>query len=1302
MEKSNLKLNYAIKSLSSLLFLFLLVGNSSIYAQCALGVNLETQVSLDQDCQAEITPEMVLNDQSTSCPGGIFSAVVTDLNEVPIPSSPIVTSDYIDQTLIVEITDEVSGNTAWGYLIIEDKLAPVFDCVDVTVGCSDVASFVPNVSDGCDPNPTVMLLSQSEVVLNCDPDYIKEITRVYQATDASGNVSATCSQVITVERVDFTTLAFPDDLAQGGGNPIQCDESYPVDSEGNPDPSFTGVPTINGASIFPNTDLSCNTVVSYNDLVLPTIEGVQKIMREWIVNEWFCNTSNMVTYIQIIEIVDDEGPVVSDCPDDYTVSTSAGTNCEAIIILPSLTATDACGTVSAVDVVYPGGFLNNSNGGLVALPLGVNAVTYTLYDNHNNTSTCTFNVTVEDNTPPVVVCDQNTVVSLSIDGTAIVNAFSFDDGSYDDCTDVEFSVRRMDNGGSCDFDDTFSPTVTFCCADIGSDVMVILRVVDEYGNLNECMVNVEVQDKLPPAITCPPNLTVDCGTPFDPEDLAIDFGSADAADNCSFTMTETSSINLDQCGVGTIVRIFTATDPNGSVQCTQIITFVNNEPFVESDITWPSDVTINDCVDPSTLHPDQTGYPAFTEDACDAVGFDWDDKTFTVVNGDNACFKIIRTWEVLDWCQNNNGNYQTWTYQQTIKVINTDDPVFTGTYEDLMECTFDEECLDGFIALGAEAGDACTDELIWSYQIDAFNDGSFDIISDVSIGESVDASGTYPIGNHRIVYIAEDGCGNQVSQTQLFSIVNCLTPTPFCLDGLAIELMPVDTDDDGEADFGMVDVLASDFDAGSFHQCGLPVTVSFSAEPLDTSRTYTCDDLGENTVEIWAHAFLPNGDILQDFCIASLDIQANNGICDGATSSTVVVIEGDIENEMSEKASDVNLSLIGSEFVTTTNTDGAYSFPAMPIGGAYELIPNKPEDDHLNGITTLDIIVIQKHILGLEILDSPYKVIAADVNNDEKVSGADIIGLRKLILGVYEQFPANDDWRFVDKAYTFLNSENPLNEDFTETYEIQSLNADMEIDFVSIKVGDVNSTAKVNFDSQNADTRSAEVFTMSANDKAFEVNEEVVLELTASEATELYGMQYTMKFNDMYLAFDRIESTRFDMTPNVNFGLNRIDQGIVSVSVSDSRLMDIDSDEVLFNVYFTANRAGQLSGNVTLNSDVTSAEAYDENLEVMDMSIEFRNNEGEEVTSSPFVLYQNVPNPFGVTTNISFNLPKSTTVNFSVFDVAGKLVYNTTGLYSKGMNSIELNVADLATSGVLYYQIETKEQTATRKMVVLK
>jgi hypothetical protein len=153
----------------------------------------------------------------------------------------------------------------------------------------------------------------------------------------------------------------------------------------------------------------------------------------------------------------------------------------------------------------------------------------------------------------------------------------------------------MDNGNGCGvFDNTFSETVEFCCADIGNEVMVILRVEDENGNFNECMVNVEVQDKLPPAIVCPANMTVDCDTPFDPDNLSDAFGpGATASDNCNVTMTESSSINIDNCGEGFIIRTFTATDPNGSAQCSQIITFVNNEPFDEDDIIFPADITLS-------------------------------------------------------------------------------------------------------------------------------------------------------------------------------------------------------------------------------------------------------------------------------------------------------------------------------------------------------------------------------------------------------------------------------------------------------------------------------------------------------------------------------------------------------------------------------------------------------------------------------------------------------------------------------------------------------------------------------------
>jgi hypothetical protein len=60
--------------------------------------------------------------------------------------------------------------------------------------------------------------------------------------------------------------------------------------------------------------------------------------------------------------------------------------------------------------------------------------------------------------------------------------------------------------------------------------------------------------------------------------------------------------------------------------------------------------------------------------------------------------------------------------------------------------------------------------------------------------------------------------------------------------------------------------------------------------------------------------------------------------------------------------------------------------------------------DYLNGVSTLDLVMIQRHILGLQTLDNNYLMIAADVNNDGKVTASDLTELRKLILGVTNNF----------------------------------------------------------------------------------------------------------------------------------------------------------------------------------------------------------------------------------------------------------------------------------------------------------
>ena len=70
-------------------------------------------------------------------------------------------------------------------------------------------------------------------------------------------------------------------------------------------------------------------------------------------------------------------------------------------------------------------------------------------------------------------------------------------------------------------------------------------------------------------------------------------------------------------------------------------------------------------------------------------------------------------------------------------------------------------------------------------------------------------------------------------------------------------------------------------------------------------------------------------------------------------------------------------------------------------------------------MSTLDLVDIQRHLLGLDPLDSPYKMIAADANNSESLTAIDLVEIRKLILGLYLEFPNNASWRFVDKDFVF-------------------------------------------------------------------------------------------------------------------------------------------------------------------------------------------------------------------------------------------------------------------------------------------
>ena len=82
-------------------------------------------------------------------------------------------------------------------------------------------------------------------------------------------------------------------------------------------------------------------------------------------------------------------------------------------------------------------------------------------------------------------------------------------------------------------------------------------------------------------------------------------------------------------------------------------------------------------------------------------------------------------------------------------------------------------------------------------------------------------------------------------------------------------------------------------------------------------------------------------------------------------------------------------------------------------------------------------------------------------------------------------------------------------------------------------------------------------------------------------------------------------------------------------------------------------------------------------------------------------LLQNWPNPFFENTEISFVLPHSGEVRFFVINTLGEMVYQTTGTFAQGKNSITIDKGNLS-GGTYFYGIEFDGQRLMKKMIFQK
>ncbi|MBK8878125.1 MAG: T9SS type A sorting domain-containing protein [Haliscomenobacter sp.] len=412
-----------------------------------------------------------------------------------------------------------------------------------------------------------------------------------------------------------------------------------------------------------------------------------------------------------------------------------------------------------------------------------------------------------------------------------------------------------------------------------------------------------------------------------------------------------------------------------------------------------------------------------------------------------------------------------------------------------------------------------------------------------------------------------------------------------------------------------------------------------------------------------------------------------------------VNVSGKIETETGTPLYNTTV-MIGMESGTmqsTSGTDGGFNFDGVPSCSAHDMLLAK-EDDFSNGVNIMDLIKMFKHILGDELLDSPYKMLAADLDGSGSISLSDMIAMQRLILGQTNTFPnADTPWRFVPADFVFDDPHNPFASDMPEGMHFDLPTADVHQDFVAYKLGDLNNSASAGAQALAIAPRSAgDPLHINVQDLAFQAGDRVRVAFRAADLSAFQGYQFALSFDPEALGYESLQSGAIPNLNKNNFGVFAADGAITTLWSAPATAVDAQ-DATLFTLEFVALKAGKVSDYLILDRRQLRAEAYDLGLNERPLALNFQSVDAANAAS--LEVYQNRPNPFDGETLIPFRLPESGQATLRVFDAAGRQLLQRSAAFDAGNQEWTISGADLPGTGLYFYRLETSAGAVTRKMI---
>ncbi|XP_071959503.1 hyalin-like [Antedon mediterranea] len=386
---------------------------------------------------------------------------------------------------------------------------------------SNQASAIVNWSDPSVSDNSGELLLSVQSHLSGDMFRIGQTLVVYNATDPYNNI-AVCSFIIYIYDDDDPNLQCPSDITTN--TTYGQHDTYNV-TWSNPIVNDNSGEVIKPTSKYTSGNNAFNigsTVVIYDAV---DSSG----------NAAMCNFT--------ITVTDKKNPVINNCPIDTTVNTTTGLPTANISWIEP-TAIDNSGYWGLTADIGPGS----------EFPIGNIVVTYTAEDPYENTATCSFTVTVEDNEAPVFTfCPDSQSVNTT-------------NGEY-------IGVATWNTPTASDNSETLpiivgSHNTTFKFS--AGNTLVQYTATDPYDNVNTtCTFTITVEDNEAPIITsCPENIETTTDTITDsttvtwtPITTATD--NSGVAPNINTTIEQGATL-----AIGNHTVDVTATDSSGNINTT--------------------------------------------------------------------------------------------------------------------------------------------------------------------------------------------------------------------------------------------------------------------------------------------------------------------------------------------------------------------------------------------------------------------------------------------------------------------------------------------------------------------------------------------------------------------------------------------------------------------------------------------------------------------------------------------------------------------------------------------------------------